>query len=64
MANNFVLDHEKLLSEREIEINERIRQLEEKLAAKKERERLKHLQDLEDKAKRLEEELGMDEDAP
>jgi hypothetical protein len=36
VTNNFVLGHEKL-SEREIELNERIRQLEEKLAAKKER---------------------------
>ena len=63
LTNNFVLGHEKL-AERENELNERIRQLEEKLAAKKERERLKHLQDLEDEAKRLEEELGTNEDAP
>ena len=62
MSKNFILGHEKS-SEREIELNERIRQLEEKIAAK-ERESLERLQDLEDKAKRLEEELGKDEDAP
>ena len=63
MTNNVVLGHEKL-SEREIELNEQIRQLEERLAAKKERERLGRLQDLEDTAKLLEEELGKDENAP
>ena len=63
MTNNFVLGHEKL-SERKIELNEQIRQLEEKLAAKKEREGLERLRDLEDTAKRLEEGLGKDEDAP
>ena len=63
MTNNFVLGHEKL-SERKIEPNEQIRQLEERLAAKKERERLERLQDLEDTAKLLEEELGKDENAP
>ena len=63
MTNNFVLGHEKL-SERKIELNEQIRQLEEKLAAKKERKRLERLRDLEDTAKRLEEGLGKDEDAP
>ena len=63
MTNNVVLGHEKL-SEREIELNEQIRQLEERLAAKKERERLERLQDLEDTAKLLEEELGKDENAP
>jgi len=64
MTNNFVLlGHEKL-SEREVELNDQIRQLEEKLVAKKEREHLERLQDLEDKAKQLEEELGKDEDAP
>ena len=63
MTNNFVLGHEKL-SERKIEPNEQIRQLEEKLAAKKERKCLERLRDLEDTTKRLEEELGKDEDAP
>ena len=63
MTNNVVLGHEKL-SEREIELNEQIRQLEERLAAKKERERLERLQDLEDTAKLLEQELGGDEGAP
>jgi hypothetical protein len=62
VTNNFVLGHEKL-SEREIELNERIRHLEERLAAK-EGELLERLQDLGDTAKRLEEELGKDEDAP
>ena len=63
MTNNFVLGPEKS-SERKIEPNEQIRQWEEKLAAKKERKRLERLRDLEDTTKRLEEELGKDEDAP
>ena len=63
MTNNVVLGHEKL-SEREIELNEQIRQLEERLAVKKERERLERLQDLEDTVKLLEEEFGGDEGAP
>jgi hypothetical protein len=64
VTNNIVLGHCEKLSEREIELNEQIKQLEEKLEVKKERERLERLQDLEDKAKRLEEEFGKDEDAP